>query len=216
MRKRKVASIAFTGAAVAAIIGPAAPEARAASGTWEVTPGGAFNGSGSVNLTAGDGNIACTMSISGTLNSRNGSASSNNIGTLAGGTFGSPSNPCTTGPSSSLLTGVFTGGEISASKYAPGSNPPQTAVITGKIKDVNASFTGSINNSCTAKGAGSLSFSYRNSDSKLSFKPQGKLAMASLSGCSGILESSDSTQTGLGVLGSIPISPAQTIARPAQ
>jgi hypothetical protein len=193
MRKgKKVASLAFTGAAAAAAMGMHATHALAASDTWHVQApkGTAYNGAFAgkanskgtslVDTSAPEFPLKCTSATAaGTLDSTATGATAQ-IGTINSGNF-----------TACKFDGItFTAKLTSkANLVASGYNG---TVTTGKITDVHAALTGN-SGKCTATVTGSVSASYINSTHQLVVGAHSKATLTihnPTSGCL-VLDNSD-------------------------
>jgi hypothetical protein len=187
MRKRRIASIAFTGAAVATGTGLHAPAALAASpGTWTVTHGGKFTATGTASF-GGAVTLKCSTarlsgSISKTTFTQTGSTPFQ-AGTITG-TFGSTNKPCTSPEGLVKVTGVLKKGALYAAAYKSG-------VTHGTIKSISATITGE-NVACSATIKGSQPYSYNN-DGKLTVLGTSgdPLTTTAVTGCLGVIKKSD-------------------------
>jgi hypothetical protein len=195
MSKRRVASIAFTGAAVAAGAGFHVPAAFAASGAWTVTNAGPYTASAASthlrDVTAGV-TLNCRSgtadgSINKTAYTQSGSASFS-AGPITHGTFGGTANPC----SSSLGLGlkfdaVLSQGTLNAKSYTSG-------VTHGQITDIKATINGLSGLTCTASFTGSQPYSYNNTTGALTVNGNSShdsLTTGTVNGCLGVIQKGD-------------------------
>lgn len=163
-RTKKVASLAFTGAATAATFGLQPGPALAAAGTWHIqapkgTPyHGAFkikgNGAGLVMVDANHPSfpITCTSTTAvGSIphSTVTGTTTTTAIGKIKTGTF----NDCS-------FTGVTYTATVTANLRATSYNST-TQIAKGKLTNVDLDWMGS-GNSCHVTMTGTLSASYHN------------------------------------------------------
>jgi hypothetical protein len=98
-KTKKVASLAFTGAAAVAATGATAGPAFADGATWHITPGGAYtasNGSPAI-LNANGISLTCpvgTATASGSLSGDGRTGTPVKLGTIATADFGTSAQPC--------------------------------------------------------------------------------------------------------------------------
>lgn len=196
MKRSKVASVAFTGAAAAATVGFATqPAAAAPASTWHITPGGAFTATNSgtpvlVDTTTGASLTCTTAGAAGNLSGDGRTGASVQLGTINTATFGTSANPC------SLLGINFTAKlnnatTLSGSSYANGVTKGH--IGNGTTSNINATVTG-LNVSCHAVIVGSkLPGSFINSTNTLNINPghAATLTVKSVSGCLGAMNPGD-------------------------
>jgi hypothetical protein len=210
VRKRKVASIAFTGAAVAATTGFNVPAAFAAGSTWTVTPGGPYTATATGTANLLDVNTSASLTCSAATAAgalKTGSGQSNPIGTISQATFGSTGHFCT-GPLGTKFTAALKAGpwDISAVSTKSGTT-------TGKLTHISASITGQSGFGCKATVSGSVPMSYQNATHALIIDTAhaATLTVKSTNGaCLGAINSGDQAWFS----GTYNLSPAQTITSP--
>jgi hypothetical protein len=162
MRKRRIASVAFTGAAIATGVGLHATTALAAtSGKWTISPkskpltGTAtatkLVDSTGASLTCGTAKATATLSKSTFTQAGNSLFKAGKVS----GTFGSTNDTCTSNLLAAPFLATLKTGNLSASTYSAN-------VTHGKITGVNASLKGTGVNKCTASFTGSVPYSYNN------------------------------------------------------
>jgi len=200
MRKRTVASIAFTGAAVMAGTGLNAHAAHAASiGKWTVTNGGEFTATASLtHLTAlSKGTVVDKLTChvataAGSLSKATFSQSGNTpfqAGTTTG-TFGNASHECSSSKGAGLkFTATLKAGKLFASTNSGG-------VTHGTIKSISASIKGTGIVGCSATFKGSQPYSYNNTTGTLTVlgatSNAKDLKTTAVTGCAGLLKVSQS------------------------
>jgi hypothetical protein len=189
-KRKKIASVAFTGAAAVTAIGMGVPRAMAASGTWKITNGGnpyAGHVSGvnttSATLDANGTVLTChpgTAQASGSVPAA--SPAGPALGTISKATFAS----CSASGIFDFTAAINKPVTLSGSTYSAG-------VTKGKIAGgISATLNGVNGTTChaTIKGT-SLSASYNNATHALTVNPgaHSALSIASVSAghCSGLL-----------------------------
>jgi hypothetical protein len=149
-KRKKVASVMFTGTAAAAVTGVGIQPAAAAPVHWSIAPGGAYTATNTTNatLTANGFTATCfpgTVNASGSLsgNSTNGDPAvppGVQLGTVDSATFGSTSSPCTLFGQDIIATldspiGIFATG-LTTPNNATGVTPGRLGTT------INATITG--------------------------------------------------------------------------
>lgn len=199
-KRKKVASVAFTGTAAAAAIGMGVPSAMAASGTWTIANGGAgYAGPVSgVNSTPATLNahgtaITCAKSTAvaaGSVPSSTVTGTPAKLGTISSAGFG-------IGPACSF-EGLF---HFTAALNKPVSLIASTSaggVVQGKIAGgISATLTGVSGTVCSATVTGpSLSASYDNATHALTINKSHtsglKITNIGPQGCEGLLTTGES------------------------
>jgi hypothetical protein len=195
MRKIRMASIAFTGAAAAAGVGMHVPAAFAASGTWTVTNAGPYNAAAASthlrDVTAGVTLNCKSGTAAGSINKTTftqAGSTSFSAGPITHGTFGGAAHPC----SSSLGLGlkfdaVLSQGTLNAKSYKSG-------VTHGKITDIKATINGLSGLTCTASFTGSQPYSYTNATGQLAVtgnSSHDSLTTGAVTGCLGVIQKGD-------------------------
>lgn len=195
--RRKVASIAFTGAAAAAATAIAAPAAFATGGKWVIAPSaGAYSAVNSGNthlgVSTGVGTVSLTCPTAAAagnlLQSQPVGAPWAKVGSVSSATFGTTANPCALG------TIHFTAKlnkhlNLSLSGTAPSHGRLHgsiSATLTGVGNSCNATIVGS--KSATAPGTGTVPGSWNNTTHRLNINP-GKaktLVVKNATHCTGI------------------------------
>jgi hypothetical protein len=177
VRKRRIASVAFTGAATVAAAGLAAPHAFAANTIWHVSPNGHFKATPvsstslhdsttgqtltcPVSAASGGGTLLRSATQTGSTPVELGSLSMVNLGNQCHSSFGraftvKPNKPVTFGAKS------WTG-------------PKSTGVTHGTITGISATITGSLG--CTAvvsniSHGAPMSFTYSNANGHFTADP---------------------------------------------
>lgn len=185
--RKKVASVAFTGAAATLAVGFGTLPAHAAS-SWHIKNGG----------TGYTGHVEGKTTTSGVLTSSHGTSLVCLPGKAAASASVSKSNvpgkPATIAKiKNAAFTSCSTGGirfnatataSLVASNYNAG-----TGVTTGKLTNIHATLTG-IGNNCKATITGtSLPGSYSNTNHNLTADPTGAMTLTvqSATGCGGLL-----------------------------
>jgi hypothetical protein len=195
MRKRKVASILFTGAAAAAGTGLNAPAAFAASHTWTITPGGAYTANLATGTTAvlSDVNTAGKLTCSaggaaGSLKTTVTASGPTQVGTISKATFGTSAKPCV-GPAGLTFTASLKSAQLWGSTFTS-----STGVTKGSIRNVSAHIT-SVGGICTATvtGTAPLPMSYNNGTGVMTIDASHKAALTvkSANNCFGAINSGD-------------------------
>ncbi|HEV3379395.1 MAG TPA: hypothetical protein VG142_00175 [Trebonia sp.] len=190
-KRKKVASIAFTGIAAVTAVGFRAGTALAASGTWKITPNGAYQAENSTSATliANGTKLTCepgTATASGALKAT-GTGTSPTIGSIKTAAFGTTDSPCT-------LAGLvnFTATLNKPLNIVAKSYNATTGVATGHLAgDISATLTG---NACTAKVTGaSIPVSFNNGTHLLDINPKSAstLTIRSVTGCEGLIKSGE-------------------------
>lgn len=196
MKRSKVASVAFTGAAAAATVGFATqPAAAAPASTWHITPGGSFTGTNVgnpvlVDTTTGVSLTCTTAAAAGNLSGNGKTGASVKLGAINTATFGTSANPC------SFLGINFTATlnkatTLSGSHYAGGVTNGHIGNKTAN--NISATLTG-LNVSCHAVIVGStLPGSWVNASNALNINPghAATLKVKSVTGCLGAMHSGD-------------------------
>ena len=164
-RRKKVASVAFTGVAALGAVGLTAGHAHAAGvSKVTVTPGGkyaaAFTGADPVLVDTTTGNtLTCTHATA--------------AGSLPGSTAGSKVGPVSNASFSNctLLTIPFKASLNKAAELVA-TGPTSTGGVTkGELKSISATITGTGLVACHAVITGSLSGSYNNTTGNLTIDP---------------------------------------------
>jgi hypothetical protein len=187
-RRKKVASVAFTGVAALGAVGLTAGHAHAATATVTnvtVTPGGPYSASnvGSPVLvdTTTNAQLTCTTAFaSGSLT---GSPTGSKVGTVSSATF----TNCT------VATLPFTAHlKKPAMLYATGATSAG-GVTQGELKSISASITGTGGFACHAVVTGSLPGSFHNASDHLVIDPNhsATLHVESATSCAGELNTSN-------------------------
>jgi hypothetical protein len=195
MRKRKVASILFTGAAAAAGTGMNAPAAFAAGHTWTITPGGAYTADLATGTTAvlsdvnTAGKLTCSKATAaGSLKRTTTASGPTQVGTISKATFGSTAKPCT-GPAGLTFTASLKNAQFWASTYTA-----TTGVAKGTIRNISAKIT-SVDGIChaTVTGTSPLPMSYNNGTGVLTVDKSHKAALTvkSAMSCFGAINTGD-------------------------
>jgi hypothetical protein len=195
---KRIASLAFTGAAATgAVAGLAAGPALAAGPTFTVKPGGIYHVANSVTMTFHDlttnQRITCATSGARATGSVMGGSHlpGESIGTMSGVTFGSRNATCG-GPLNTTFIGHASDKwDINAVAEKPGEKG-----ITGTITNV-AFFLSGVNNSCDFVVQGSMPASYTNPASSaapghLRVLPKSTLKVEGTnSKCGGVIKAGD-------------------------
>lgn len=197
MQKRKVASVAFTGAATVATVGFGTQAANAASSAWHINPGNSTNFTGVnvgnpilVDNTTG-ARLACyTAGAKGHLSGDGKTAASASLATISSATFGTTSNACS-------LLGIGFTAKLKKPTHLWGTGYAN-GVTTGHIgggaaSDISASINGT-SISCHATIVGStLPGNYTNSNHRLNINPNSlaTLTVKSVQGCLGAMNPGD-------------------------
>jgi hypothetical protein len=209
MRKRRVASIMFAGAAVAATgtVMNAGVAHAATSNKWTLTPGGTLSGiAGTTSLkdVTADVALTCTSaaaagSLSKTTYTQTTSASFS-AGKLTG-TFGSANKACT-GPLGLKFDATLSAATLNAKSEKSG-------ITHGKLTGIKATIHG-VGVSCTAPVTGSQPYSYNNATHTLTVlgnSTADSLTTGTVTGCLGVIKTGDKNF----FKGAYSVSPAQTI-----
>jgi hypothetical protein len=208
MRKRRVASIAFTGAAVVATGAMMNVPGAHAAADLKVTPGGKITGTaGATSLK--DVTKAVTLkcksaTAAGSISKKTGIAPPAKFGTLSKGTFGKSTNACS-GP-----LGLAFSAKLSAATMNVTAFNATTGVTTGTLTGIKATLHG-VSISCTAPITGSQPFSYVNGTHALHVlgsATKDSLTTGKVTGCLGVIASKDKNYFN----GTYTVTPAQTVA----
>ena len=184
-RRKKVASVAFTGVAALGAVGLTAGHAHAAGvSKVTVTPGGAYTAANVGAPTLGDtttGNtLTCTSAkANGSLP---GSAAGATVGTVAAATF----NAC------SVLGLAFTA-KLNKAATLTAIGTTTGGVTQGSLNGISATITGTSGFGCTAVVTGTLPGSYNNATGHLTIDP-GKaadLTVKTATSCAGAINAGD-------------------------
>jgi hypothetical protein len=196
-KSKKIASVAFTGATVAAAVGVAGAPAQAAASHWTITPGNSTNvgaantapatmAAGSLSLFCASGAAVANIHIVG--NSTSGS--SVKLADITSATFGA-SGGCS-------LFGIPFLAALTQPAALWGVGPTVGGKTDGVLKNVNAHVAASSFFPCSFDVTGSLPGYYQNnaastSNGKLVINPNGVfgLHVTNVTGCSGLIASSD-------------------------
>ncbi|WP_395110507.1 hypothetical protein [Actinomadura sp. SCN-SB] len=212
-KRKKVASVMFTGTAATALVGAGIQPAAAAQSDWTITPGGSgitgHNTTDAVlTVSTGTGPIslvcpASTVDATATLNNTNG-APPVQLGTIDTATFGTSSNPCS----------LFGLGVVATLDNAIPLNAtafPSGGVTQGSLgPNINATITGT-NFSCNMHVTGTtIAGNYNNGTGVLAVNPAGSrtLHIDEVSGCLGLFQVSNNA----GFQADFTVDPKQTIS----
>lgn len=180
--RKKIASVAFTGAAVAAMAGMHAATALATSGTWHISPTadqgayGATNTSAAATLHTGTATLTCsvgTATASGSLSGNGRTGTPVKLGTIAAANFGTLAQSC-------AVDGIGFSAHLNKPVNLSGvSYNAATGVTTGRITgSISATLTGSISTcKATVKGT-SISGTFTNSTHVLNINPNHKSTLS--------------------------------------
>lgn len=200
-RRKKVASVAFTGVAAVGAVGFTAGQARAASvSKVTVTPGGHYNavavGSPTLGDTTTNNTLTCTI----------GTASGSLTGSPAGAKVGSVANA--TFSNCSVLTLPFTAHLNHPATLVATSPTTASGVTKGVLQSISATISGTGGFACKAVVTGSLPGSYNNSG-LLTIDPSHSptLHVKSAANCAGAIKSSDNAYFSA----TYAVSPVQTV-----
>jgi hypothetical protein len=187
---RKIASIAFTGAAAATMAGLNVAPAFATGGTWTVTPHGKFtsasNSKTKATLHAGTATLTCnskTAFASGSLKSKS-TVTPAHLGTISKATFGStPATRCTLAGTLKFNASLNHPAQLYGSTYAAG-------VTKGQLRSISATIHGDSGFACTATIKGKLPGSFNNTTHLLTIDASKKssLSITAVTGCAGQLK----------------------------
>lgn len=191
---RKIASIAFTGAAAATMVGLNVAPAFATGGTWTVTPHGKFtsasNSKTKATLHAGTATLTCnskTAFASGSLRSKS-TVTPAHLGAISKATFGSTAaTRCTL--AGTLKFSAKLGKSVTKSAQLYGST--YTAGVTkGQLRSISAIITGHSGFACSATVKGKLPASFNNTTHLLTIDASKKssLSITKVTGCAGQLK----------------------------
>jgi hypothetical protein len=187
--KKKVASIAFTGAAATMAVGLAAGPALAAT-TWHVKNGTAgFTGTVKGKNTTG----TTTLKSSGGTVLTCAKSKAVASGNVAKSTVsGSPAAVATLKTGTKFTSCTAPGGVVFSAKLSKSATLEaksyKSGVTTGTLTGVHAVIKGSSLNSCAATVSGSLSGTYTNATHQLTADPKSKdtLKVLTAKGCGGL------------------------------
>lgn len=187
---KKVASVAFTGAAAATMVGLNVAPAFATGGTWTITPHGHFtsasNSKTKATLHAGAVTLTCNSKTAFASGSLVGTATGApvQLGTISKATFGSTaSTRCTLAGTLKFSAKLNHAAKLFGSTY--------TAPTTkGQLRSISATITGHSGFACTAKVAGKLPGSFNNTTHLLKIDASNKssLTITAVTGCAGQLK----------------------------
>lgn len=192
-KRRKVASIAFTGAAAAAATGMGATHAMAASG-WTITPGnGPFTGvnNSPATLSAAGIPLTCAVGTATAAGSVSGDGAPagvpTQLATINSATFGTSASPCSVfgqGVTAKLTHNV---GVIA------GAATDSTGVTAGHLGNtISASINGVNGFACHMTVTGtSVPGAFHNASNALAIGPGGDLTITTVSGCLGLFTSGE-------------------------
>lgn len=164
---KKVASVAFTGAAAAAAVGITATPAAASHGHWVISPGGAYSAfnttvatlqANGVTLTCAAGAASASGSLSGTSQT----AHVAQLGTIARADFGLGGG-CTG-------FGVPTNAQLNQSATLWATGPTVGGITQGEVRDIDATVRIPLLG-CVFTVSGTLPGYYSNASSKLVVNP---------------------------------------------
>jgi hypothetical protein len=196
-KRRRMASIAFTGAAIAATGTVAhAPAALAASG-WKVTPGGAFTAT-ATTVTFTD--VTTKLKLTCTSNTMAGdlAVTGSKLGKISKAEF-----TCTGGLGESKWRLKLSAGTLNATGY-------RSSVVTGTLTGIRGKLSTLSGASCTAAIAGSQPFSYANATAALRLQGtsiKDSLTTGKVTGCLGQIGSKNKDELG----GTFTFKPKQKI-----
>jgi hypothetical protein len=187
---RKIASIAFTGAAAATMVGLNVAPAFATGGTWTVTPHGKFtsasNSKTKATLHAGTATLTCnskTAFASGSLRSKS-TVTPAHLGTISKATFGSTAaTRCTLAGTLKFSAKLAKAAQLYGSTYTAG-------VTKGQLRSISATITGQSGFACAATVKGKLPASFNNTTHLLTIDASKKssLSITKVTGCAGQLK----------------------------
>lgn len=187
---RKIASIAFTGAAAATMVGLNVAPAFATGGTWTITPHGTFksasNSKTKATLHAGAATLTCnskTVFASGSLRSKS-TTTPAHLGTITKAAFGSTaSTRCTLAGTLKFNASLNRAAQLYGSTYAAG-------VTKGQLRSISATIHGDSGFACTATIKGKLPASFSNGTHLLTFDKikASSLSITKVTGCAGQLK----------------------------
>ncbi len=187
---KKIASIAFTGAAAATMVGLNVAPAFATGGTWTITPHGNFksasNSTTKATLHAGTATLTCnskTAFASGNLVSKV-TGTPAQLGTISKATFGSTtSTRCTLAGTLKFNAKLNHAAKLFGSTYASG-------VTKGQLRSISASIHGDSGFACAATVKGKLPGSFNNTTHLLTIDKSKKssLSITAVTGCAGQLK----------------------------
>lgn len=200
MSTRKIASVAFTGAAAVATVGFGTQAANAApASAWHVTPGNSTNFTGTNknnpvlvdNVTGAT--LTCTKATAkGHVIGDGKSAQSASLATISSATFGSTGAPCSLAgiPFTAKLKKATT---LWGAQYAAGVTTGH--IGNGATSDISASINGIGSVSCHAEIRGAtLPGKFVNANDSLNINSghAATLHVKSVQGCLGLINASDS------------------------
>jgi hypothetical protein len=208
MRKRRVVSIAFTGAAVVATGAMMNTPGAHAAATLKVTPGGKWTataGATSLKDVTKNVTLKCkSATAAGSISKKTGIAPPAKFGFISKGTFGKSTNACS-GP-----LGLKFDATISAATMNVTAFNATTGVTTGTLTGIKAKING-VGLSCSAPITGTQPFSYVNGTHQLHVlgsATKDSLTTGAVSGCLGAIASKDKNYFN----GTYTVTPAQTVA----
>jgi hypothetical protein len=217
--RKRIASVAFTGAAAATAIGMGTPAAFAAS-TWHISPANTnITGTNSTAtlLTGPNGStsvlLTCTVhdaTLTGTTGAASVPGPSPQLATITGGTFGTNS-PCASPEGEINFKATLHAGKLI------GKSQPTTGVTKGTLKSISATLSGynsaASKIACTVAVTGSVGGTYNNNSGVLTaLDSTPKLTLGTVTGfpCSAVL----TTGEHVGFKGNFKITPKVTISKP--
>lgn len=174
---KKIASVAFTGVAAVTAVGLHAGTALAASGTWNITNGGAgytgavsgVNNNSAATLTANGTTLTCpekTATASGSVPASTVTTTPATLGSISAASFGTTAKPCTLGGLVNFTAALNKPVSLVGSTYKSG-------VTTGKLAGtISATLTGVDGTPCSATITGtSIPATYTNATHTLTVNP---------------------------------------------
>jgi hypothetical protein len=194
-KRKKIASVAFTGAAAATAVGMGVTPALAAGGTWNIDNGG----TGYTGPVAGSNSTNATLNANGTqLTCKPGTASA--TGSVGKSTVSSTPAHLGDIPSANFGVGTacsyaglfhFTAALTKTAGLYGSSYNAATGVTTGQIRDISAKLTGVSGTTCSATVTGAaLQAQYNNTTHGLTIDPAGSSPLTvtlGAAGCPGLL-----------------------------
>jgi hypothetical protein len=186
-KAKKVASIAFTGAAAAVATTVNAAPALAA-GNWTVAPGGPYTATNVTPAILNANGISLTCSVgaasaSGSL-PPSATGTPTQLGTIAKADFGKNGGVCSlVGFGLTVSANLTSTAQLWGNAYDSG-----TGVTQGSIRNISASINGTNGFACHMKVTGQLPGSYRNESNRLVVNPGQSLGLTvqSVTGCIGV------------------------------
>lgn len=188
---RKVASVAFTGAAAATMVGLNVAPAFATGGTWTITPHGHFasasNSKTKATLHAGAATLTCNSKTVFASGSLFGTATGApvKIGFISKAAFGSTAaTRCTLAGTLKFSAHLAAGhnANLFASTFA-------APVTKGQLRSISAKIVGKSGFACSATVTGKLPGSFNNTTHLLKIDASNKssLTITQVTGCAGQL-----------------------------